>query len=153
MYRCHFRVRLSISTWKCDTYVGGVKKPLIKSGLTTLKSKLPSPFKNLTKNCRPVASKSRRYSDDEKKLIASEVKRLYSEGIIEPSTFPWRSQVVVTKNKHSKKRLVIDYSEAINRFTELDAYPLPKIDELVNRITKYRYFSAIDLKSAYHQIP
>ena len=66
---------------------------------------------------------------------------------------PWKSQVVVTKNERSKKRLVIDHSETINRFTQLDAYPLPNVDELVNKIAKYKYFSTIDLKSAYHQIP
>ena len=49
--------------------------------------------------------------------------------------------------------MVIDYSQTINRFTQLDAYPLPRIDETVNKIAKYRVFSTIDLKSAYHQVP
>ena len=56
------------------------------------------------------------------------------EGIIEPSTSPWRAQVVVTKDDNHKKRLVVGYSETINRFTILDAYPLPHIDETVNKI-------------------
>lgn len=64
----------------------GVKKPHIIFGLTTLKSEPPSPFQNLTKNCRTVASKSTHYSDDDNKGIASEVERLYSEGITESST-------------------------------------------------------------------
>ena len=71
-------------------------KPLIISSLATLKSEPPSPFQNIAKDCKPVASKSRNYSDDDKKFIASEVQRLYKEGIIEPSTLPWRSQVFVT---------------------------------------------------------
>ena len=78
---------------------------------------------------------------------------LCGERMIEPSTSPWRSQVVVTKNSRSKKRLAIDYSETVNRFTQLDAYPSPKVDELVNTIAKYKYFNIIDLKSAYYQIP
>ena len=41
---------------------------------------------------------------------------------------------VDNKNERSKKRLVIDYSDTINRFTELDAHSLPKIVELVNTI-------------------
>ncbi|XP_003369614.1 putative transposon Ty3-I Gag-Pol polyprotein [Trichinella spiralis] len=52
-----------------------------------------------------------------------------------------------------KKSLVVDCSVTINRFILLDAYPLPKIDSLLQRIAKYRVFSTIDLKSAYHQIP
>ena len=47
----------------------------------------------------------------------------------------------------------MDYSETINRFTYLDAYPLPRINEMVNEMAHYRVFSTIDLKSAYHQIP
>jgi len=59
--------------------------------------------------------------------------------------------VVVAKEK--KRRLVIDYSETINKFTQLDAYPLPRIDDHVNKIAQYKVFSKIDLKSAYHQVP
>ena len=35
----------------------------------------------------------------------------------------------------------------------LDAYPLPRIDDQINEISKYKYFGTIDLKSAYYQIP
>ena len=49
--------------------------------------------------------------------------------------------------------MVIDYSQTINRFTRLDAYPLPRIDEQINEIAKNKVFSTIDLKGAYCQIP
>ena len=52
-----------------------------------------------------------------------------------------------------KKRLVVDYSLTINRFTYLDAYPLPHIEDLVNKVATYKFFSTIDLQSAYHCIP
>ena len=48
---------------------------------------------------------------------------------------------------------MIDYSTTINRFTNLDAYPLPRIEALVNKIASDKYYSSIDLRSAYHQIP
>ena len=47
--------------------------------------------------------------------------------------------------------MAIDYSQTINRFTELDAIPLPRINDTVNEIAQYRVFK--DLQSAYHQIP
>ena len=78
---------------------------------------------------------------------------LFKEGIIEPSNSPWRAQVVVTKDESHKKSLAIDYSQTINRFTLLDAFPLPRINDLVNDIAQYRVFSTIDLWSAYHQVP
>ena len=97
--------------------------------------------------------KSRRYTGADTKFIESETKRLLDEGIIEPSESPWRAQVLVTTNHNHRKRMVIDYSQTINRFTLLDAYPLPRIDEMVGNVAKYRIFSTIDLRSAYHQIP
>jgi len=44
--------------------------------------------------------------------------------------------------------LAIDYSVSANRFTLLDAYPLPHIEDLVNRIARDKYFSSIDLQWA-----
>ena len=49
------------------------------------------------------------------------------EDLIKPSNSPLRTEVVVVKNVLSgKRRMVIDYSRTINRFTSLDAYPLLK---------------------------
>ena len=60
--------------------------------------------------------------------------------------------MVVVKGK-DKWRICIDYSQLVNRYIELDAFPLPRIDDLINDLSKYRYFSKFDLRSAYHQIP
>ena len=92
-------------------------------------------------------------SRDELTFINSEVRRLLHEGIVEPSKSPWRAQVVVTNGENHKKRMVIDYSQTVNRFTLLDAFPLPRISDLINDIAQYRVFSTIDLQSAYHQVP
>ena len=61
--------------------------------------------------------------------------------------------VVAKDDENKKKRISVDYSETINLFTELDAYPLPRIDDLVNALAQYNVFSKFDLRSAYHQIP
>ena len=131
---------------------GGPEPPLVVGGLSTLKVEPPDLFTNLTADHHPIATKSRRYSYDDRKFIDTEVQRLLKEGVIEPSNSPWRAQVVVTRNENHKKRMVIDYSQTINRFTLLDAYPLPRIDDTVNAIAQYRVFSTIDLRSAYHQV-
>ena len=49
--------------------------------------------------------------------------------------------------------LSVDYSQTINQYTELDTYPLPHIEEIVNKLAEYTFFSTFDLKWAYHQIP
>ncbi|OUC47816.1 hypothetical protein D917_06635 [Trichinella nativa] len=66
---------------------------------------------------------------------------------------PWRAQALVVTTDNHKKRMIIDYSQTINRFTLLDAYPLAKINDMVQAISNYRFFSTVDLKSAYYKIP
>ncbi|XP_064115027.1 uncharacterized protein LOC135221134 [Macrobrachium nipponense] len=115
----------------------------------------PSIFQHLLPNCKPIVTKSRHYCKDDKEFIEAETSRLLAEGVIEDSISPWRAQVVVVKdplNRH-KKRMCVDYLQTINLYTELDAYPLPWIDTMVNELSTYRVFSTFDLKSAYHQIP
>lgn len=64
-----------------------------------------------------------------------------------------QSLVVKEDGNHKKKRMVIDYSQAINKFTLLDVYPMPSIENTVSQLAQYKYFCTIDLRSAYHQIP
>ena len=126
------------------------KPPLSVCSLTTLNIKPPSPFSNLTADCHPIATKSRCYSKQDLTFIGNEEERLLKEGIIEPSRSP---QVVVTKDENHKKRLAVAYSQTINRFTQLDAFPLPRISDTINEIVQYKVFSTLYLQSAYHQIP
>ncbi|GFW06173.1 retrovirus-related Pol polyprotein from transposon opus [Trichonephila clavipes] len=85
--------------------------------------------------------------------MALEVQKLLQEGVIEPSNSPWRAQVFVIRGENHKPRMVVDYSQTINKYTLLDAYPLPKIEEVILKISKNKLFSKIDLQRAYHQIP
>ena len=110
-------------------------------------------FKNLHSDQKPIATRSRKFNESDKAFIKNEVSHLLSEGVIEPSYSPWRAQVLVTKDDRHKRRMVVDYSQTINRYTVLDAYPLPNIDEVVAQIAKGRVYSTLDLKSAYYQIP
>ena len=111
-------------------------------------------FENLRQDCRPIAVKSRRYSKADRKFINSEIKQMLKDGVIQESTSPWRAQIVVTKDTKGfhRKRFCVDFSQTVNVYTELDAYPLPRIDDMVNQLAEYSVFSTFDLKSAYHQV-
>jgi len=122
--------------------------------LTTVNREPPRLFGHLDPECKPIKAGSRRYSEEDQKFISCEVKKLIDKGICIPSSSPWRAQVIVAKDETSnKRRLCIDYSQTINRFTHQDAYPLPNIKEQASAISKYKYYSHLDLTSAYHQIP
>ncbi len=113
----------------------------------------PPLFSYLSDDCEPIACKSRRYSDEDQTFIQEEITDLLSMGIIEPCRSPWRAQVLVTKDDRHKKRMVIDYSRTINKFSFLDAFPLPRIDDMAFEVSQSKIYSTFDLKSAYHQIP
>lgn len=49
--------------------------------------------------------------------------------------------------------MVIDYSQTINKFSMLDAYPLPRIEDIIAKISTNTVFSTIDFQSAYRQVP
>ena len=124
------------------------------AGFGTINIPPPPLFTHLSSNIKPVATKSRRQSPANQRFIKAEVSKLYKAGIIRSSVSPWRAQAFITKEDGThKKRMVVDYSETINLFTELDAYPMPSIPKMVQDMSQYKYFSTFDLKSAYHQIP
>ena len=122
--------------------------------LTAADVEPPKLFEHLySDSIKPVACKSRRFSPSDQKFIDSKVQGLLADGIIEPSSSPWRAQVLVTNNDRHRRRLVVDYSLTINKFTKLDAYPLPNIDDMAQKVAQFSVYSSFDLKSAYHQIP
>ena len=136
---------------------GGEKPSLIVNTIGTVNTltamNIPPPklFEHLTDDCRPIAVRSRKQTPSNATFIHDEVQKLLADGIIRASTSPWRAQVLVTKDDGThKRRMVVDYKQTINRFTELDAYPLPDSEEMVRKISQYKWFSTFDLKSAYH---
>ena len=132
---------------------GGPEPTLHVCGLKAMNVPPPSFLQNLTLDCKPVGIKSRKYTTDDSKFIEAETRKLLADGIIEPGNSPWRAQVLLTTDERHKKRMVIHYIQTINRFTQLDAYPLPNINNMVQKIAQYSVYSTIDLRSAYHQIP
>lgn len=132
---------------------GGTRAPLNICSVAMAKVKPVQLFKNLSPECKPIAIKSRRHSLHDQQFIESEIQQLLKDGVIEDSTSPWRAQVLVISSPNHRRRMVVDYSQTINRFTELDAFPLPRIEDIVNRVASYSIYSSLDLKSAYHQVP
>jgi len=83
---------------------GGPKCPLNLNSLNVLKGVTPVRlFEHLTPGCRPVASKSQNYSLSDRAFIATQTAQMLHDDIIEPSTSPWRAQVVVVNNSNHNK--------------------------------------------------
>ena len=132
---------------------GGPKTSLELGALKPIKCVEPVKlFEHMSPNCEPVAVRRRNYSKADQSFISDQVSQLLEDDLIEPSTSPWRAQVVVVKNENHKKRMCVDYSQTVNKFTYFDAYPLPSIQDIIGEVSQYRWYSTLDLKSAYHQV-
>jgi len=64
---------------------------------------------------------------------------------------PFATSVLFVHKKEGTLRLCIDYC-TLNKIIIKNRYPLPRIDELMDRLAGAKYFSKIDLYSGYHQI-
>lgn len=86
-------------------------------------------------------------------IMNQELDKMLELGVVEPSRSAWSSPVVLIKKKNNKDyRFCIDF-RAVNKVTKRDAYALPYISTILDRLRNARYLSSIDLKSAYWQIP
>ncbi len=92
-----------------------------------------------------------RLSPAEHKEVQAQVKDLLSRGNIKPSTSPYGSPVLFVQKEDGSLRMVIDY-RALNRQTVKNRYPIPRIDELLDKMHGCTVFTTLDLYSGYHQI-
>ena len=85
-------------------------------------------------------------------VLKDQLDTLLSSNRIKHSSSPYGAPILFAKKKEGSLRMCIDY-RALNTNTVLDRYPLPRIDDLLQRLQGARVFSKLDLRDGYHQIP
>lgn len=93
-----------------------------------------------------------KYSPSMWEKIEKELERYEQLDVIEECTSESASPLVPVKKSNGKLRVCLD-SRRINSITKKDAYPMRNMNEIFHRLQKAKYFSIIDLKDAYFQIP
>ncbi|CAM4543391.1 unnamed protein product [Caretta caretta] len=84
--------------------------------------------------------------------VGEEVRAIVDLGVIECSQSEWRSPVVLIPKPDGSRRFCIDFRR-VNAMSKFDAYPMPCIDELLNRLGEACYITTLDLTKRYWQIP
>jgi RNase H-like domain found in reverse transcriptase/Reverse transcriptase (RNA-dependent DNA polymerase)/Retroviral aspartyl protease len=100
---------------------------------------------------RPPSRPTFHMSASELTELRSQLDELEAAGFIQPSKSPFGAPILFVKKKDGTTRMCVDY-RALNDITIKNSYPLPRIDELFDRLQGAKYFSKIDLRSGYHQI-
>ncbi|WMV38295.1 hypothetical protein MTR67_031680 [Solanum verrucosum] len=106
---------------------------------------------NLLWYIQPISIPPYRMALTEPKELKYQLKDSLDKGFIRPSISPWGAPVLFVRRKDGLLCMCIDYRQ-LNKVTIKNKYPLPRIDDLFDKLEGASYFSKIDLRSGYHQL-
>ena len=100
---------------------------------------------------RPIKQPYRRLPVWQQQEAEKQIGDMLEKEVIEKSTSPWASPIVLVKKKDGSTRFCIDYRR-VNEVTIKDAYPLPRIEDTFDALHGAVWFSTLDLASGYWQV-
>ena len=77
--------------------------------------------------------------------------KLLEAGVIRESDSSWSAPIVVVPKRDGGKRLCIDY-RALNAITRPFIWPIPRVEDILTKLGKAKFFTTLDLRSGYHHI-
>lgn len=101
---------------------------------------------------RPIKQHAYRANPLKRLQLQKEVQFMVENNIAEPSFSPWSSPCILVPKSDNTNRFCTDFRK-VNAVTKPDSFPLPRMDDCVDRIGSARFVSKIDLLKGYWQIP
>ncbi|KAL0151201.1 hypothetical protein M9458_053392 [Cirrhinus mrigala] len=99
-----------------------------------------------------VRQRPYRVPEARRQAIEEEVQQMLKLGVIEPSHSPWSSPIVMVPKPDGTLRFCNDFRR-LNEVSEFNGYPMPRVDELLDRLGRARFISTLDLMKGYWQVP
>jgi transposase InsO family protein len=112
---------------------------------TTIKHRI------ITKDELPVRQPYRMIPPSQLEEVRQHLSDLLNTGVISESQSPYASPIVLVRKKDGRLRMCCDY-RLLNKKTLKDAFPLPRIEDSLDKLHGSKFFSCLDLKSAYNQV-
>ena len=100
----------------------------------------------------PVRQQAYRLPEARKEVVKQELDKMLAQGIVQPSRSPWASPIVLFEKKDGNVRFCVDYRK-LNQVSKFDAYPMPRVDEVLESVGSAQFISTLDLVRGYWQIP
>jgi hypothetical protein len=139
----------------CEEYADVFKLPGdILTATTAAQHSIPSPS---VPEGRAITLRNYRLPESQQKEVREQIDQMLREEIIIPSHSEWNFPLIVVPkkpgaSKEKKWRICIDFRK-LNEVTVGDSYPLPNIQDILDKLGRARYFSALDCASGYLQVP
>ena len=105
-----------------------------------------------TGTAQPIRLKPYRVPIVYREKVGQELREMERHGIIEKSSSEWAFPIVVVTKKDGDIRICVDYRR-LNQVTTFDAYPMPRVDELLDAIGGAAFITTLDLAKGYWQVP
>lgn len=86
------------------------------------------------------------------KIVNAELDDMLAKDVIEPSNSPWSSPIVLVKKSDNSWRFCVNYKK-LNAVSTPDAYPIPYVSSILDKLRDAHFLTTLDIKSAYWQIP
>ena len=108
---------------------------------------------HLKDNVKPVFQKARPVPYALRPAVEKELKKMEDEGIIEPvEVSNWATPIVCVPKTDGSVCVCGDYKGTVNPAIQTEQFPIPTLEEIRGKVSTWKKFTKIDLRSAYQQM-
>ena len=104
-----------------------------------------------TGDSRPILLHPYRVPHAYRDEVEGQVTEMLEEGVIEPSTSDWAAPIVLVQKKDGILRFCMDHRK-LNGQSKVDPYPMPRVDELIDKLGHAKFLTTLDLARGYWQV-
>ncbi|XP_076059649.1 uncharacterized protein LOC143036286 [Oratosquilla oratoria] len=103
-------------------------------------------------DAKPIKQAQYRVNPQRAAIIRKEIDYMLAHGLITPAQSEWSSPVILVPKADGTQRFCVDFRR-VNAVTKRDSYPLPRLEECIDRVGGAHFITKLDLLRGYWQVP